>query len=116
MVDGLAVGRESRCSVGHQALALSDADFLAQIGLAGRTEVAFTAFRRVQRNNMVADLHRRHACADFFDNSTTLMTQDGLPWTGYPYGKHDSYPSDPFPEHKTGATITMLPAVEVTYQ
>lgn len=43
----------------------------------------------------------------------TLMTEDGKPWTYYPYGKHADYPSDPFPPHKPSRT---LPCVEITYQ
>ena len=56
VIDRLAIQRESRGPVGHQSLALRDANGLAKIGLARRAEIALSAFRGVQRNDMIADL------------------------------------------------------------
>ena len=50
----LALVGEARGAVGHQALALGGADFLAEIGLGIEAIFAFAAFRRVERNDVVA--------------------------------------------------------------
>ncbi len=63
--------------VGHQTLALGHADGLAQVGLAGRAEIALAAFRRVQRNHMVAGRQPFHLAAHLFHDGATFMSQDG---------------------------------------
>ncbi len=72
-----AIGRKTRGAVWHQALALRCADCLAQVGLAGSAEIAFTTFRRVERNDVVADLERRDSRANFLDDLATLVAQHG---------------------------------------
>ncbi|KDC21494.1 hypothetical protein AZ20_1779, partial [Bordetella bronchiseptica E014] len=60
MEQGLAVDREARGAVRHQALALGGADGLAQVGLARQAELALAALGRVERNDMVAFFQRGH--------------------------------------------------------
>src|SRR5262249_47873260 len=77
MVQLLAVEREARCAVGHDALALRRPDGGAQIGLARQTRRALPAFRRIERNDVVALLHARHARPDIDDDAGTLVAEDG---------------------------------------
>jgi hypothetical protein len=59
VVELLAAEREPAGAVGHDALALGDADRLAQIGLAGQAILALAAFGCVQRDHVIT---RAHAC------------------------------------------------------
>ncbi len=52
--DRLAVHAETARRIGHQPFALRAADQLAQIGLARQAELAMAAFRRVERNDVIA--------------------------------------------------------------
>jgi hypothetical protein len=56
--------------------ALRGADRGAQIGLARQAGRARPAFRRVERNDVVALLDRRHARADVGDNARALVAED----------------------------------------
>ena len=73
----LAVEREARRAVRHDALPLGRADGSAQIGLARQTRRALPALRRVERNDVVALLHARHAWPDIDDDAGTLVAQNG---------------------------------------
>ena len=77
MVNGFALVGKPRGAIGHQALALRDADFLAQVGLWIEAIFAFAAFRRVERDDMVALLERGHPLANFHHNACALMAHDG---------------------------------------
>ena len=59
----------------HHALALGGADRGAEIGLARQAGGAGPAFRRVERNDVVAFLHRGHAGADVDDNAGALRRE-----------------------------------------
>jgi hypothetical protein len=72
----LAAERESRAAVRHQALALGGADGGAQVGLARETRRALPAFRRVERDDVVAGLQRGHARPDLDHDAGALMPED----------------------------------------
>ena len=74
-MDRFAVERKSRGPVGHEAPALGNAYRLAEVGLAGRAEVALATLRCVKGDHVVAHGNRRDARADFFHHGATLMTQ-----------------------------------------
>src|SRR5262249_4158219 len=71
-----AFEREARRAVGHNARALSRADLLAQVGLAREAVFALPAFRRVERDPVIAWLERSHAGPDFAHDARPLVTQD----------------------------------------
>ena len=77
VVQLLAVEREARGAVRHDALALRGADGRAQIGLAREARGALPAFGRVERNDVIALLHAGHARPDIDDDAGALMAQDG---------------------------------------
>ena len=56
VVERLAAEREPARAVRHDALALGDADRLAQVGLAGQAILALAALGRVQRDDVIARL------------------------------------------------------------
>ena len=64
------------CAVGHQALALGFADRLAQVGLARKAIFALTAFRRVERDDVVALFQRLDPPAHLDDNACALVAED----------------------------------------
>jgi hypothetical protein len=74
--DRLAADREARSAVGHQALALGGADRGAEIGLARQAGRALPAFRRVQRNDVIALLDTGDALADVDHDARALMAED----------------------------------------
>src|SRR5438105_2021591 len=76
MVDLTAAEREPAGAVGHHALALCGADRDTEIGLAGEAIFALTAFRRVERDDMVAFGDAGHAVPDIDDNPRALMAED----------------------------------------
>src|SRR3546814_16624697 len=61
MEDRLPLVAEAAGAVRHHALALGRADGGAQIGLARQAASALAAFRRVERDHMVARLHNGDA-------------------------------------------------------
>ena len=71
-----AVERKTRSGIGHQALALRRTDRLAKIGLTRQAEFALAAFRRVQRNDVVALLQRAHARTDVDDHARAFMAEN----------------------------------------
>ena len=75
--DLLAAGGEPAGAVGHQTLALRDADFLAEIGLAGGAIFAFAAFRRVERDDVIARLQRGDARPAFDNDPGAFMAENG---------------------------------------
>ena len=77
VVQLLAVEREARGAVRHDALALRGADGGAQVGLARQAGRALPAFRRVERDDVIALLHAGHARSDVDDDAGALMAQDG---------------------------------------
>ena len=81
--DLVLADREAARAVRHQALSLGRADRGAQIGLARQAGIAVAAFRRVERNDVVALLQRGDARADIDDDAGTLMAEDGRE-TGLP--------------------------------
>jgi hypothetical protein len=76
VVDRLALVREPAGAVGHQPLALCRADRSAQVGLAAEAAFALPAFRRVERDHVVADRDTGHAGPDFHDHARALVAQD----------------------------------------
>ena len=77
MVHHLALVGKARGAIGHQALALGQADFLAQVGFGIQAIFAFAAFRRVKRNDMVALGERGHTLANLHHDARALMAHDG---------------------------------------
>src|SRR5262249_28136951 len=77
MVQLLAVEREARGAVGHDALTLRRTDGGAQIGLARQTRRALPAFRRIERNDVVALLHARHTRPHIDHDAGALVAEDG---------------------------------------
>src|SRR5665213_2993184 len=76
MEDRLALVAEARGAVGHQALALGGADRGAEIGLLAQAAFALAAFRGVERDHMIARLHRGDAQPDLADDAGALMAED----------------------------------------
>ncbi len=75
-MDHVLADREAARAVRHHALALRRADRRAQIGLARQARLALPAFRRVQRNDVIALLQRSHAAADVDDDAGAFVTED----------------------------------------
>jgi len=73
----LAVQREARGAVGHQAAALGAADGLAEVGLARQAEFALAAFRGVEGNDVIAGFQRGHARTHVQHHARALVTEDG---------------------------------------
>ncbi|MGY3457401.1 hypothetical protein ACVWW5_002851 [Bradyrhizobium sp. LM3.4] len=61
---------------GITPLPLSRADCGAEIGLLAEAAFALPAFRRVERDDVVARLHRGHARTDLANDAGALMAQD----------------------------------------
>ncbi|MBA7651456.1 hypothetical protein ES703_59275 [subsurface metagenome] len=76
VMDGLAADREARGAVGHHALALRRADRGAEVGLARQARRALPAFRRVERNDVVAFLDAGDALADIDNDAGAFMAED----------------------------------------
>ena len=76
VVNLLALVGEARGAVRHQALALGGADGGAQVGLARQAGRALAAFRRVERDDVVALLHRGDAGSDIDNDARALMAED----------------------------------------
>ena len=74
--DRLSLMAEARGAVRHQPLALGRADGGAEIRLLAQAAFALAAFRRVERNHVIAGLDRRHARPHFADDAGALMTQN----------------------------------------
>ena len=72
-----ALAGEAAGPVRHQALALRRADRGAEIGAARQAGFALPAFRRVERDDVVAGLHRGHARADLAHDARALVAEDG---------------------------------------
>src|ERR1700753_4263879 len=77
MIDRLALVAEARGAIRHHALALGGADGGAEVGLLAEAAFALPAFRGVERNDVVAGLHRDDAGADLADDARALVTEDG---------------------------------------
>src|SRR5262249_56518285 len=77
MVQLLAFEREARGAIRHDALTLRRTDGGAQIGLARQTRRALPAFRRIERNDVVALLYTRHTRPDIDDYPGALVAKDG---------------------------------------
>src|SRR5215475_10800285 len=76
VIDRLALVAEAAGAVGHHALALGGADRGAEIGLLAEAAFALPAFRRVQRDDVIAHFHRCHAGADLADDARALMAEN----------------------------------------
>ena len=76
VVQLLAIERKARGAVGHHALALRGADGGAEVGLARQAGRALPAFRRVERDDVVALLHRGDAGPDVDDDARALVAED----------------------------------------
>ena len=76
VMNGLAADREAGGAVGHQALALRGADRGAEIGLARQAGRALPAFRRIQRNDVIALLDAGDALADVDHDARAFMAED----------------------------------------
>jgi hypothetical protein len=73
----LAAQGKAAAAVGHQAFALRRADRRAQIRLARQARFALAAFGRIQRDDVVAFLHRGDARADVHYDPRALVAEDG---------------------------------------
>ena len=71
-----AAEREPAGAVGHHALALGRADRGAEIGLARQAGRALPAFRRVERDDVVALFDAGHPRPDIDDDAGALMAED----------------------------------------
>src|SRR6202000_3243916 len=71
--DRLALVAEARGAVGHHALALGGADLGAEIGLLAEAAFTLPAFRRVERDHMIARLHRGDTWSHFTNDAGALM-------------------------------------------
>ena len=76
MVDRLALVGEAAGAIRHHALALGRTDRGAEIGLLAQAAFALTAFRRVERDHMVAGFDRVDPLPDFADDARALMPED----------------------------------------
>ena len=72
-----AFATEAAGAIGHHALALCAADGGAKIAALAQAGFACAAFRRVERDDMIARLHTGHTCADFTHNARPFMAEDG---------------------------------------
>ena len=61
---------------GITPLALRRTDRHAQIGLAAQAVLALPAFRRVERDDVIALLQRRHAGSNLRHDASALMAED----------------------------------------
>ncbi len=77
VVERLAVEGEARRAVGHDALALGGADRGAQIGLARQAGGALPAFRRIERDDVVALLDAGDARPDIDHDAGAFMAENG---------------------------------------
>src|SRR5262249_36125966 len=77
VIDRLAPVAEAGRTVGHNAFALGRTNRSAEIGLLAEAALALPAFRRVERNHVVASLDRCHAGADLAYDSSPLVPEDG---------------------------------------
>ena len=77
VVDGFAAQAEPAGAVGHQALALGDANGLAQVGLAAQAIFALAALGRVQRDDVIAGLQAGDAVAHLDHHAGAFMAEDG---------------------------------------
>ncbi len=68
--------RKPRGAVRHHALALRAADRGAEVGLARQARRALPALRRVERDDVVALLHRGHARPDVDHDARALVAED----------------------------------------
>src|SRR5712691_3235668 len=75
MNNRLASKRKARGAIGHQALALRGADRGAEVGLARQARRALPAFRRVERNDVIALLHAGHAWPDVDHDAGALVAE-----------------------------------------
>src|SRR5688572_7234182 len=75
-MDHLAAGRKAAGAVRHDSLALRRADRGAQVRLARSAGLALAAFRRVQRDHVVALPDRLDAGAHVDDDARALVPED----------------------------------------
>ena len=71
-----ATAGEPAGAVGHHAPALRGADRHAQIALAAEAIFALPAFRRVERDDVIALFHAGHAGADIGHDAGAFMAED----------------------------------------
>src|SRR3546814_9117831 len=76
MKDRLSLIAEPAGAVGHHALALGRPDRGAQVRFLAEAGFALAAFGRVERADMVADLHRGYARAHLEHDSSAFMATD----------------------------------------
>ena len=72
----LTLVAEARRAIGHQPLALRGADGGAQVGLAGKAAFALAAFRRVERDHVIARCHAAHPGTNLAHDAGAFMAQD----------------------------------------
>ena len=75
-VDDLSLAGEARGSVRHEALTLGDANNRAQVGLSTLAELAVTALRHVQRDDVITNGNASDTLADAFDDSRTFVAEN----------------------------------------
>src|SRR6476659_7632592 len=67
--------RETARAIGHDALTLSHAYRLTQIGFAGNAVFALTALGHVQRNHVIAFLERCHPRPDIDNDASAFVPE-----------------------------------------
>lgn len=74
--ESLALAREARSAVGHEAFALVDTKLLAKIRFAAETKLAFLALWHIAHDDVVADLDTRHLFANRFHHTASFVPQN----------------------------------------
>jgi len=72
-----AIAGKARGLVGHKALTLRGADRRAEVRALRQAGLALAAFRRVERNDVIARLDRGHARAYFAHDARAFMAKNG---------------------------------------
>src|SRR5215204_309044 len=72
----VAVATEAAGAVRHHPLSLRGADGGAEVRAPRQAGFALAAFRRVERDDVLADLHRRHAGSDLAHDAGALVAED----------------------------------------
>ena len=76
MVDCLALIGKTRGAVRHHTLALGRADRRAEIGFLARAGLTLTAFRRVERDDMIAFLEAGYTGANLPDDACAFVAEN----------------------------------------
>jgi hypothetical protein len=76
VVHHVLADREATGAIGHHTLALGGADSRAEVGLARQARLALPTLGYVERDHVIALLHRGHPGSDINDDAGALVTED----------------------------------------